>query len=98
MIHDANGEAVIQMPEWFGVLNRDFRYQLTCVGGFAPVYIAEKLVNNQFKIGGGRADVEVSWQVTGIRQDHGRMLTASRSKKKRMPGSAASTFKGFAVT
>jgi hypothetical protein len=66
---DADGGAVIQMPEWFGVLNRDFRYQLTCIGGFAPIYIAEELANNQFKIGGGRAGLKVSWQVTGIRQD-----------------------------
>jgi hypothetical protein len=66
---DANGEAVISMPQWFDVLNRDFRYQLTCIGGFAPVYIAEELANNQFKIGGGRAGLKVSWQVTGIRQD-----------------------------
>jgi len=66
---DANGEAVISMPEWFGVLNRDFRYQLTCIGGFAPIYIAEELANNQFKIGGGHAGLKVSWQVTGIRQD-----------------------------
>jgi trimeric autotransporter adhesin len=66
---DANGEAVIPMPEWFGVLNRDFRYQLTCIGGFAPIYVAEELANNQFKIGGGRAGLKVSWQVTGIRQD-----------------------------
>jgi hypothetical protein len=66
---DANGEAVISMPQWFDVLNRDFRYQLTCVGGFAPIYIAEELANNQFKIGGGRAGLKVSWQVTGIRQD-----------------------------
>ena len=66
---DGNGEAVIQMPEWFGVLNSDFRYQLTSIGGFAPVYIAEKLTNNQFKIGGGKPGMEVSWQITGIRQD-----------------------------
>ena len=66
---DANGEAVIQMPEWFGVLNRDFRYQLTSIGGFAPIYIAEELANNQFKIGGGRSGMRVSWQITGIRQD-----------------------------
>ncbi len=66
---DANGEAVIQMPEWFGVLNRDFRYQLTCIGGFAPVYVAEELANNQFKIGGGHSGMKVSWQITGIRQD-----------------------------
>lgn len=66
---DANGEAVIRMPEWFGTLNRDFRYQLTCIGGFAPVYVAEELANNQFKIGGGHFGLKVSWQVTGIRQD-----------------------------
>lgn len=66
---DASGEAVIRMPEWFGALNRDFRYQLTCIGGFAPLYIAEELSNNQFKIAGGRAGLKVSWQVTGIRQD-----------------------------
>ena len=66
---DANGEAVIQMPEWFGVLNRDFRYQLTCIGAFAPVFVAQELANNEFKIGGGRAGMRVSWQVTGIRQD-----------------------------
>jgi hypothetical protein len=66
---DASGEATVQMPDWFGVLNRDFRYQLTCIGGFAPVYIAEELANNQFKIGGGRAGMRVSWQITGIRQD-----------------------------
>jgi trimeric autotransporter adhesin len=57
------------MPEYFGVLNRDFRYQLTCIGGFAPVFIAEEISNNQFKIGGGRAGMKVSWQVTGVRQD-----------------------------
>jgi hypothetical protein len=66
---DAGGEAVIQMPEWFGSLNRDFRYQLTCIGGFAPVYIAEELANNQFKIGGGRDGMKISWQITGVRQD-----------------------------
>ncbi|MFZ0320128.1 MAG: hypothetical protein WAL56_13475 [Candidatus Sulfotelmatobacter sp.] len=72
---DAGGEAVITMPGWFGSLNRDFRYQLTCIGGFAPVYIATELANNQFKIGGGREGMKVSWQVTGIRQDAWPTLT-----------------------
>ncbi len=66
---DASGEVVVQMPEWFGSLNRDFRYQLTCIGGFAPVFIAEELANNQFKIGGGRDGMKISWQITGVRQD-----------------------------
>jgi len=66
---DANGEAVIDLPEWFGALNRDYRYQLTSIGGFAPVYIAEEVSNNQFKIAGGKSGMKVSWQVTGVRQD-----------------------------
>ena len=37
---DANGEASVELPEWFEALNRDFRYQLTCIGGFAPLPIA----------------------------------------------------------
>jgi hypothetical protein len=66
---DSKGEAVIALPDWFGALNKDFRYQLTCIGGFAQVYVAEKVKNNRFKIAGGTAGLEVSWQVTGIRQD-----------------------------
>ena len=66
---DASGEAVIALPEWFGALNKDCRYQLTCIGGFAQIYVAEKVKDNHFKIAGGTAGLEVSWQVTGIRQD-----------------------------
>jgi hypothetical protein len=66
---DANGTAVVELPKWFGVLNRDFRYQLTCIGGFAPVYIAKEITNNSFTIAGGMRGMKVSWQVTGIRQD-----------------------------
>jgi hypothetical protein len=63
------GEAWITLPEWFGALNRDFRYQLTSIGAFMPVYIAEEIVNNRFKIAGGKPGGKVSWLVTGIRQD-----------------------------
>jgi hypothetical protein len=69
VILDEYGEAWIEMPEWFGALNRDFRYQLTCIGGFAPVYIAEEISENYFKIAGGQPDMKVSWQITGVRQD-----------------------------
>jgi hypothetical protein len=64
-----HGDAVVKLPDWFDALNRDFRYQLTCIGGFAPVYIAGEVSGNQFKIGGGRPGMKVSWQVTGIRKD-----------------------------
>jgi hypothetical protein len=66
---DAVGEAWIELPEWFEALNHDFRYQLTCIGGFAPVYVAERIAGNRFKIAGGEPGLEVSWQVTGIRHD-----------------------------
>jgi hypothetical protein len=44
-------------------------YQLTCIGGYAPVYVGEKVSGNQFKIAGGTPSLEVSWQVTAIRND-----------------------------
>jgi hypothetical protein len=66
---DDAGEAVVELPGWFGALNRDFRYQLTCIGGFANVYVAEEIADNRFRIAGGRKGLKVSWQVTGIRQD-----------------------------
>lgn len=64
-----NGEAVVELPAWFEALNKDFRYQLTCIGGWAQVYIAEEIKNNKFKIAGGRKGLKVSWLVTGIRHD-----------------------------
>ncbi len=66
---DGSGETWVELPEWFETLNRNFRYQLTCIGAFAPVYIATKISNNRFKIAGGQPGMEVSWQVTGIRHD-----------------------------
>jgi hypothetical protein len=69
VILDANGGAKVQLPDYFEALNKDFRYQLTCIGGFAPVYIAEEISGNSFKIAGGQLGMKISWQVTGIRED-----------------------------
>jgi len=65
----AKGTATVNLPEYFQALNKDFRYQLTCVGGSAPVYVAREIHNNRFIIAGGRPGLKVSWQVTGIRHD-----------------------------
>jgi len=69
VVLDSSGEATIELPDWFEALNREFRYQLTCMGGYAPVYIAEGIVGNAFSIAGGSPGLKVSWQVTGVRQD-----------------------------
>jgi hypothetical protein len=67
---DAKGEATVQLPDWFGALNKEYRYQLTAIGAPGPnLYISKKVEGNRFGIAGGVAGMEVSWQVTGIRQD-----------------------------
>ena len=53
-----------------GAILRDYsRIALNPIGGFTPLYIAEEIANNQFKIAGGKSGMKISWQVTGIRQD-----------------------------
>ena len=63
------GEAVITLPDWFEALNKDFRYQLTCIGGYAQVYISKEVSDHTFSIAGGKPGLKVSWQITGIRHD-----------------------------
>jgi hypothetical protein len=63
------GEAIVSLPGYFEALNRDFRYQLTCISGFAAVYVKQEVRGNRFMIAGGKPGLRVSWQVTGIRKD-----------------------------
>jgi hypothetical protein len=69
VVLDEKGETVVELPSYFEALNTDFRYQLTCLGGFAPVYVSKEIHGNRFSIAGGKAGLKVSWLVTGIRQD-----------------------------
>jgi hypothetical protein len=70
VVLDDDGEARVQMPDWFEALNRDFRYQLTAVGSSAPgLYVGSEMKDGSFTIAGGSKGQKVSWQVTGIRQD-----------------------------
>lgn len=66
---DSNGEAVVTLPEYFQAMNGAFRYQLTVVGQFAQAIVAQKIEGNSFTIKTDKPNVEVSWQVTGLRQD-----------------------------
>ncbi len=77
---DDNGEAEVALPDWFDQVNADFRYQLTCVGGYAPVYVASRIENNRFTIAGGKPGLEVSWQVTGVRIDPSALAVKFRSE------------------
>jgi hypothetical protein len=66
---DQYGEATVTLPDYFEALNREFRYQLTVIGQFAQAIVASKVSGNRFTIKTDQPGVEVSWQVTGVRQD-----------------------------
>jgi hypothetical protein len=66
---DANGEAVVELPHYFERINRNFSYHLTAVGGQANLYVKEKIQGNKFRVAGGFAGLEVSWQVYAERND-----------------------------
>ena len=77
---DREGKAIIVMPDYFAPLNRDFRYFATPVGGPMPnLHVSSELQSrlfwfglierHTFVIAGGVPGGEVSWQVSGIRQD-----------------------------
>ena len=66
---DSAGQAEVALPAYFEALNDHFRYQLTTLGKFDPVYVAREVKGNNFVIAGGSPGTRVSWQVTGIRKD-----------------------------
>ncbi len=67
---DELGLATVTMPDWFQAENTDFRYQLTVVDErFAQAVISKKVANNQFTIHTNATNVQVSWQITAVRQD-----------------------------
>jgi len=68
-VTDETGHAEVTLPDWFEALNGDFRYQLTPIGQFAQCMVAERIKLNRFVIRTDKPQVEVSWQVTGVRHD-----------------------------
>ncbi len=66
---NSEGLAVVSLPNYFESLNKDFRYQLTVLGEFAQAIIFKKVEGNVFIIKTDKPNIEVSWQVTGIRKD-----------------------------
>jgi hypothetical protein len=67
---DADGRAVVDLPDYFESLNESFRYQLTPIGAAMPdLHISARIAGNHFAIAGGKPYMEVCWQVTGIRKD-----------------------------
>jgi hypothetical protein len=69
-VADASGEVVVELPAYFGALNKDLRYQLTAIGVPAPnLHVKEEARANRFAIGGAGPGQRICWQVTGSRND-----------------------------
>jgi hypothetical protein len=67
---DAFGKAIVTLPNYFEALNKDYRYQLTVIGGsFAQAIISKEVLNNKFEISTNQPNIKVSWEVKGIRND-----------------------------
>jgi hypothetical protein len=67
---DASGKATVSLPDYFQAINKDFRYQLTVIGGaFAQAIISKEVSNNKFEIATNQPNVKVSWEVKGVRND-----------------------------
>ncbi|MEQ9616528.1 MAG: hypothetical protein RLN60_00670 [Phycisphaerales bacterium] len=70
VVLDGNGEAWVELPDYYDSINTEERYQLTAVGAPMPLlHVAETVDNNRFKIAGGVTGMTVSWEVKAKRQD-----------------------------
>lgn len=67
---NANGEAEVELPEYFHLINKNFSYNLTAIGMPAPnLYIKQKIRNGKFVIAGGAPNQEIDWVVYAERND-----------------------------
>ncbi len=67
---NTNGEAKIELPDYFEAINKNFSYQLTPIGTAAPaLFVKNEIQNNAFTIAGGQPGQKISWQVTAERND-----------------------------
>lgn len=70
VVLDANGNGVVELPNYFTAININYSYLLTPIGAPSVTYIAEEINNNGvFKISGGNPNQKISWSVYSERND-----------------------------
>jgi len=70
IVLDQNGEAIVVLPTYFDLINKNFSYQLTSIGVSSPgLFIKKEIENKQFVIAGGVAGQKVCWTVQAERND-----------------------------
>ncbi|HEY6371924.1 MAG TPA: hypothetical protein VIX37_15210 [Candidatus Sulfotelmatobacter sp.] len=86
------GEATVQLPEWFEVLNTDFRYQLTVIGVFAQAIIGHEIQNHEFTIRTTHPMGKFPGRSRGCARMRSQRRIRLSWKKRRTRGYAVSTF------
>lgn len=67
---DAQGNATIELPEYFEAINTNFSYQLTPIGAAMPsLFVSNEITGNTFTVEGGVSGKKVSWVVIAERND-----------------------------
>lgn len=75
---NSSGNATVELPAYFSLLNKDYTYLASPLGQPMPSLHVSQTVEPRwfglfgapvFKISGGIGGGKISWQVTGIRQD-----------------------------
>ncbi len=70
VVLDGNGQAIVELPNYFHLINRNFSYTLTPIGEYAPLYVLQEIdENGKFVIAGGKPGQKVSWYVYAERND-----------------------------
>ncbi len=66
---DAQGEATVELPDYFSAINREVSYQLTPIGGAANLFVKTEVAENRFVVAGGQQGQKFSWTLTAARND-----------------------------
>jgi len=69
VVLDGNGEATVELPDYFDAININFSYNLTAIGAKADLFIKSEITNRRFEIAGGKPGQKVSWVVYADRND-----------------------------
>lgn len=70
VVLDANGNGIVQLPDYFTAINTNYSYALTAIGAPSSTYIAEEIdANGKFRISGGNANQKISWTIYSERND-----------------------------
>ncbi len=65
---DASGQATVQLPVYFDMINTNVSYQLTGIGSPQPPYVLSEVNGNTFEVAGA-PNTKVSWTVYADRND-----------------------------